>query len=173
MKRILVLLLALTVYTTASAQKPYTTSKDEETGAVIFKGPITTADLSSESSFSWYNRGRTAYVPDSGAIKYLRTALPNYTLVTLMGTWCDDSQNLVPRLAKVLEASRYPMNKFVMYGVDRSKQTNGIEGKLYDVKKVPTIIVFKGNKEIGRIVENVTRSVEVDMVQIIEKASQQ
>jgi hypothetical protein len=38
---------------------------------------------------------------------------------------------------------------------------------MYKLDKVPTIIVFKGNKEVGRIVETVEKSVENDLVEII------
>ena len=153
----------------ATAQKTYVTAKDDQTGAVVFKGPITMADLSGEHSFSWMKRGETDYKPDSAAIKALRFALPAYTLVTFMGTWCDDSQSIIPKLAKVLQAARYPADKEVMYGVDRDKQTTGVESKIYDIKRVPTIIVFKGNKEVGRITESVSNSVEADLLQIVRR----
>ena len=173
MKHLLIIAIAATMTFTANAQKAYTTSKDEETGAVIYRGPITLADLNGEPTFTWLKRGETAYTPDSSVVKYLRGKLPAYTVVTLMGTWCDDSQNLVPKLAKTLEASRFPMKQFIMYGVDRAKQTGGIESKLYDVKRVPTIIVYKGNIELGRIVESVKRNVETDLMQIILKDAKQ
>ena len=169
MKHLLIIAIAAIMSFSANAQKAYTTSKDEETGAVVFKGPITLADLAGEPTFTWLKKGEASYMPDSVAIKYLRKELPAYTIVTIMGTWCDDSQNLVPKLAKTLEAARFPMKQFVMYGVDRAKQTGGIESKLYDVKRVPTIIVYKGNVEAGRIVESVKRNVETDLAQIIHK----
>ena len=173
MKYFLILSLTMLIQTSGFAQPAYTTSKDDETGAVVFKGPITMADLAKERSFKWLASGEAAYKPDTNAIKYLKKALPNYGILVFMGTWCDDSQNLIPKLAKVLEASRFPMSRYVMYGVDRAKQTGGIENRLYEIKKVPTIIVLKGQTEIGRIVENVKRNIEVDLVQIIEKSSSQ
>src|SRR5689334_16287782 len=131
MKYLLIIAITAIMSFSANAQKAYTTSKDEETGAVVYKGHITLADLGSEPTFTWLKRGETSYIPDSNAIKYLRKALPAYSIVTIMGTWCDDSQNLVPKLAKTLEAARFPMAQFVIYGVDRAKQTGGIESKLY------------------------------------------
>jgi len=173
MKYLLTLAIVACLSFTAGAQKAYTTSKDEETGATIFKGQVTLADLQEESSFTWLKRGEATYKPDSNAIKYLRKELPAYTIVVLMGTWCDDSQNLIPKLTKTLEAARFPMKQFVMYGVDRAKQTGGMESKLYNVTKVPTIIVYKGNLEAGRIVESVKRDIETDLVQILQKGSAQ
>jgi thiol-disulfide isomerase/thioredoxin len=171
MKYLLTLTAIACLSLSAAAQKAYTTSKDNETGATIFKGQLTMEDLQGEPSFTWLKRGETAYKPDSNAIKFLRKELPGHTIVVIMGTWCDDSQNLLPKLSKALEAARFPNKQLVMYGVDRSKQTGGIESKIYDVKRVPTIIVFKGNLEKGRIVESVKRDIETDLVQILQKGS--
>lgn len=157
---------------TAQAQKPYAISKDEETGGLVFKGPITLADLNGEPSFKWMKKGMEGYEPDANAVTYLTKALRPYTLIVLMGTWCDDSQNLIPKLAKVLQAAKFPMQQMAMWGVDRAKQTGGIENKTFELKKVPTIIVFKGNREVGRIVESVNRSVEIDLAQILQKEEQ-
>lgn len=153
----------------ASAQQTYTVSKDPENGAKVFKGPITLADLAGEPAFDWYGKGESAYKPDSVSISYLREKLPQYSIITLMGTWCEDSQNLIPKLARTLKEAKFPMKQFTLYGVDRSKQTNGMEAKIYKVQLVPTIIVFKGNEEIGRITETVTRNIETDLAQIVQK----
>ena len=168
----LLLLAAIILTVSAHAQKPYAISTDQETGAQVFKGPITLNDLNGEASFKWMKKGVDSYAPDQNAIVYLTKVLPKYSLVVLMGTWCDDSQNLIPKLAKVLQATKFPMNHLLMWGVDRNKETGGIEKKLYEVKKVPTIIVYKDTKEVGRIVESVNRSVEVDLSQIVQKEEQ-
>lgn len=172
MKYLFILFAFITMSISADAQKPYSISKDEETGGLIFRGPITLADLNGEPSFKWMKSGQDAYTPDVNATAYLKKALGDYTIITVMGTWCDDSQNLIPKLAKVLKATNFPMARFAMWGVDRQKQTGGIESKLYDVKRVPTIIIFKNNKEVGRIVESVNRSIEVDMAQMMQNGEQ-
>src|SRR4051812_41557495 len=102
MKYLLIFAIASCMSLTTHAQKAYSTSKDEETGATIFKGPITMEDLRNEPSFTWLKKGDSAYLPDSTAIKYLQKELPAYTIVVLMGTWCDDSQYLIPKLNKTL-----------------------------------------------------------------------
>ncbi len=172
MKFISILFAAIAMSLSVTAQKPYSISKDDQTGQTIFKGPMTLADLQGEPSFTWWKRSTEGYTPDPNAIAYLKSALPAFTIVTIMGTWCDDSQNLVPKLAKVLSASGFPMERFAMFGVDRAKETGGIESKVYAVKRVPTIVVFKNNNEVGRIVESVNRSVELDLAQIVQKAGQ-
>lgn len=152
----------------AFAQSDFDISKDKENGAVVYKGQITFADLSKESTFDWLKRGTDKYTPDSNSVKFLKKNLANYELVVLMGTWCDDSQNLIPKLNKVLQVTGYPMAKYTMYGVDRAKTTKYIEHKLYKLDKVPTIIVYKNHVEIGRIVETVKKSIEKDLEVIIQ-----
>ncbi len=167
MKFLLTILLTTLMSLTTNAQKAYTTSKDEETGSPVFKGPITFADLRAEPAFTWLKRGEASYNPDSAAIDFLRTELPAYRLVAVMGTWCDDSHNLIPRLSRVLDAARFPQQNLKMIGVDRSKQVDAPESKIYDVKRVPTIIIYKENKEVGRIVETVHKSIEQDLEKIL------
>ncbi len=169
MKHIIATVLAIFIMSlSAAAQKTYSVSKDEQTGAQVFKGPITFEDLNAEPGFAWMKRGEAAYKPDPQLTAALAKRLAPYTIVTVMGTWCDDSQNLVPKLAKVLSAAQFPASRFLMYGVDRAKETGGIERKLYSIEKVPTIIVFRGNSEVGRITESVQKSVEADLLSIVQ-----
>lgn len=167
------LLLAFSLLVSASAafaQSDYDVSKDKENGSVVYKGQMTFADLEKESDFAWFTRGSKAYVPDSVTVAYLKKQLPNYEIIVLMGTWCEDSQNLVPKLHKVLQAAGYPMEKYTMYGVDRAKTAKYVEHKLYKVEKVPTIILSKDHNEVGRIVETLTKkNIESDLAAIIRK----
>jgi hypothetical protein len=143
-------------------------SKDKENGAVVYKGQCTFEDLQKESSFGWLDRGTNAYKPDSNAVKYLKKHLGGYDLVILMGTWCEDSQNLLPKLRKTLQAAAYPMSKLSMYGVDRAKTAKNVEHRLYKLEKVPTIVVYKNYMEVGRIVETVKKSIEADLMAIVK-----
>lgn len=154
----------------AAAQKSYTISKDPENGSLVFKGQLSFDDLKAEPDFGWFSKGTDAYTPDSNMVKYLREHLQPFTIVTVMGTWCEDSQNLIPKLAKTLGGAEFPMSRFLLYGVDRSKRTNGVEAQTYKIQLVPTIIVFRGNEEVGRITETVTRNIETDLARIIQQA---
>ncbi len=145
----------------------YSVSKDTVDGGVVFNGLITLDDLSNEASFSWMKSGIEDYKPYASAVDFLRTYLKDYSLVVFMGTWCDDSQNLIPRLAKVLKEADFPLAKLSLYGTDRAKKTKSREDRQYDVEKVPTIIVFKKGKEVGRITETVRKSIEDDLSAII------
>lgn len=151
------------------AQTDFEISTDKENGTVVFKGQITYNDLRKEPSFKWLDKGIIDYKPDGADLDFLGKHLKQYEVVTFMGTWCEDSQNLVPRLLKVLAAVDYPMHQHTMYGVDRTKMAKYTEAKFYEISRVPTFIIIRNNEEVGRITESVNKSIEADLKAIIEK----
>ena len=148
------------------AQSKYETSKDTENGSLVFKGEISFNDLEKEASFVWFKNYST-YKPDEAVISSLKQNLKDHELVVVMGTWCEDSHNLIPRLYQVLKLSNYPMDKLKLVGVDRGKDAlNGEKGK-YNIERVPTIIILNSGLEVGRIVEGVRQRIETDIADII------
>lgn len=154
---------------TAQNIHSYTITRDTVTDGLIFNGPITFADLNNEKSFDWLKSGYDEYTPDAKQLAYLRTNLPEYRMVVFMGTWCDDSHYLIPKLEKVLQLTGYPMQQYTMYGANREKKTIGNEHEKYGITLVPTIILFDKDHEIGRITESVNTSIEADLAAIISK----
>jgi hypothetical protein len=152
----------------ADAQKKYDVSKDPEEEGLVYNGPCTFGDLDAEKTFDWFKAGSAGYTPDAPSVAYLKKNLPTYELVVFMGTWCDDSHNLVPKLYKVLQQANYPMSQYTMFGVDRQKTTKNSEHLKYKITLVPTIIVLKDHKEVGRITETIDKSVEEDLVKIVK-----
>ncbi len=168
MKRIFAAILIL-MSVHAMAQQSFDISKDKEDGGLIFNGPITFNDLNKEPSFNWLKSGYSEYKPKPQVLRYLNENLKNYSMVVFLGTWCDDSHTLVPKLEKVLDLVGVTPAGLTMYGVDREKHTKGGEYKTYDITLVPTIILLRDNKEVGRITESVQTTVEEDLVAIIRK----
>jgi hypothetical protein len=162
------MVLMLLAGTEVFGQYGFDVSKDKENGQVVYKGMITFADLKEQLSFSWLEKGANEYKPDTNQLKFLKANLPNYNITVFMGTWCDDSQNLIPKLYKVLQLTNYPMTKYMMYGIDRAKRSKDDEQKLYNIDKVPTVILYRNNREAGRITEFVQKSIEKDLKAIIE-----
>ncbi|WP_027379377.1 TlpA family protein disulfide reductase [Chryseobacterium daeguense] len=119
----------------------------------------------------WYVKEHDEYAVDQKAIAELKKAkFTSYDLVVFMGTWCEDSHRDFPRLMKILEELKYPENRLTIIAVNRKKESpNGDEG-LYNIQKVPTIIVQKYGKELGRIIEMPTTGyIERDLVNIVKK----
>ncbi len=154
---------------TAMGQKLYRETRDTVDGGLIFNGIVSLDNLSREPSFTWYKKGVEEYIPEEKAMNLLNFYLRQYRMIVFLGTWCDDSHNLIPKLAKVLKTSHFPDALLTMYGVDRNKATTGYEHRRYEITNVPTIILYKGDLEAGRITESVKTTVEGELAAIIEK----
>lgn len=119
----------------------------------------------------WYTKEHDEYAIDQKAISELRKAKINtYSIMVFMGTWCEDSHRDFPRLMKILEELKYPENKLTIIAVNRKKESPSGEESLHNIQKVPTIIVQRYGKEIGRIIEMPTTGyIERDLVEILKK----
>jgi thiol-disulfide isomerase/thioredoxin len=168
MKKIFAVILLL-MNLQAMAQHSFDISKDTKDEGLIYNGQITFSDLNKEPSFKWLKSGYDEYMPKPELLRYLNENLKNYSMVVFLGTWCDDSHYLVPKLEKVLDLVGVAPVSLTMYGVDRDKHTKGGEYKTYDITLVPTIILLRDNKEVGRITESVQNNLEGDLVAMIRK----
>jgi hypothetical protein len=54
-----------------------------------------------------------------------------------------------------------------MIAVDSKKQASGLDITAYDIERVPTFIIYKEGKEIGRIIETPVQSLEADLQKIL------
>ena len=163
-----VIVLLLLSVTTMAQTKAYDVIKDPKEGGWIFDGLITLADLNAEPTFGWMKSGSDSYTPEEKYVATLRKNLKEYSIIAFLGTWCEDSHNLIPKLEKVLITCGFPPNQLTMYGIDRDKKSKTGEEKKYDIKFAPTIILLKNGKEAGRITETVQKSVEADLAAIVE-----
>lgn len=158
------LFLLLVMQSNAQSYKKYT---DDDIKHVIYQGKITFDQLDAETTFDWWTAGKESYQPDADAIAFLKEHLKDYTIVTVLGTWCPDSHDMVPEVYKVLQEANYPMDYHLMFAVDLQKKGLHGEENKYKIQSVPTVILYKNGKEVGRIVETVATSVEADMMEII------
>jgi hypothetical protein len=131
------------------------------------EGKLTLKDL---EAFNWFQKEYTNYKPAMSVVNALNSYKKCSVLVVL-GTWCSDSQELVPQLVKVLDLAGWKQPEFI--GVDRKKQCSTIDIKPMNIEYVPVIIVFEKGKEIGRIIETTDKSIEEDLLKIVSKSKQQ
>ena len=93
--------------------------------------------------------------------------LKEFTITIFMGTWCEDSQNQVPKFYKILEEVDYPSRKITLITMARDKTTPENYEAGLNITNVPTFIFYKNGKEINRIVESPRVSLEQDMIDIL------
>lgn len=158
----------------AATATAYETSKDEKTGHLVYKGLFTFHNMATEPTFAWLDSGINAYKPDTLTLPYLRSAIRNHNILIFIGTWCEDSQNLLPKFYKLLSSLDINYENIVLIGMDRAKTTTTAAGtelvNRYKVSLLPTILFTDSNgQEVGRITETVSKSIEWDMVEIFSK----
>lgn len=135
--------------------------------SIMLLGKIDREGLSQEPFNEWFESGYNNFTPDSLTISELRPLMKDITIKAFIGTWCEDSQRETPHLYKILETTDFDLNKFTLISVSKDKDTpNGYEKGL-DIEYVPTIIVYRDNKEIGRFVEFAVDSLEKDLLAIV------
>ncbi len=134
-------------------------------------GTQTKNQLLKEPFSDWYVKEHDEYTIDQKTVAELKKEkLNSYNITVVLGTWCEDSHREVPRLMKILESLKYPEQKLTIIAVNRKKEApNGEEG-IYNIQRVPTIIVQKYGKEVGRIIETPKSGwLEKDLLEIIKK----
>jgi hypothetical protein len=130
-------------------------------------GPISLEDLLAASP-GW---GASAEEPEAAAVVLLGAAPRGWSLETIYGAWCSDSAREVPRLIRILKilGEKAPPAEWV--AVDRSKrEPAGVIGRLR-IERVPTIIVRRDGREVGRIVEEASPSLERNLLAIVDPAA--
>ncbi|MFC7345164.1 TlpA family protein disulfide reductase [Chryseobacterium zhengzhouense] len=153
------------------AQKAVVNREVETNDGKMLLGAQLKDQFVKEPYSEWYTKEFNEYQMDQKAVAELKkNKITAYDLVVFMGTWCEDSHRDFPRLMKILEEVKYPDSRLTIIAVNRKKESpNGEESK-YNVSKVPTIIVQKYGKEIGRIIEMPTTGyIERDLVEILKK----
>ncbi|RRQ46280.1 TlpA family protein disulfide reductase [Chryseobacterium sp. SC28] len=120
---------------------------------------------------TWFDEEYNRYQIDPATLAELKKEkLNSYGLVVFVGTWCEDSHREFPRLIKILENVKYNPERMQIIAVNRKKESPSGEEGLYNISKVPTIIVKKYGKEIGRITEMPeTGFLEKDLLNILKK----
>jgi thiol-disulfide isomerase/thioredoxin len=124
----------------------------ERPGEKTYKGIISRDVLMADTSFKWLNNAR-AFVPEKNAIEALRKNKDSIQLLVFMGTWCEDSHDIIPKFYNLTDAAGFSQDRITLIGVDRNKTTLSHLTEALGIINVPTIMVMKNGIEKGRIVE--------------------
>ena len=147
-------LVLMLLFAVAKAQTTYEISIDSNhTKSKIYKGLISKYILQNDTSFKWYNTNQKGYVPDSSVVDVFGKNKTGIRFLIFGGTWCEDTQLILPRFFKILETSGVPDQNVTLLGVNRKKESFGNLSATFAITNVPTIIVLRNGKETGRVVE--------------------
>ena len=134
-------------------------------GKDILVGKGHRSDLEKKYYNEWFDANYRDYRPDAKIINQLKPVVNAYKIVILMGTWCPDSREQVPVLFKVLDEAGYRKTPDIFFTPRKYKYYK--PAKNYKIIRVPTIIVYKDDKEKARIIEYPMKSIEVDLLKIM------
>ncbi|MFA6467395.1 MAG: thioredoxin family protein [Bacteroidota bacterium] len=140
----------------------------EPSGTKVMKGHIVREDLEAEPTFLWFNMNYKMYTPDSATVVRLKPLMEDIHFFVIVGTWCSDSKREIPRLWKLCDALGIPEKNITMYAVDRAKRSEDGSTEKFNIYRIPTIIVFKNHREMGRIVEQPRTTIEADLLNILQ-----
>ncbi len=136
-------------------------------GSEMMLGETNREGLQMDAFKAWFKPGYSEYKVNSETLASLKPLLKDVNITVFMGSWCEDSHRDVPQLYKILDEANFDESKLRVISLDEDKKSpEGIE-KEFDIHNVPTIILYKNKKELGRIVEYPIQTLEKDMLSIL------
>lgn len=138
----------------------------ETTETVDLLGNITRSDLEKAPFNEWFDGEYQAYQVSEATAE---VDLSEVEIITVMGTWCSDSQREVPHLFKLLDHLNFPTEKVSMIAIDEDKAEPAADIGKWGIEHVPTIILLKQGTEVGRIVEAPVETLEADMKNLLNQ----
>lgn len=105
---------------------------------------------------------------DAKAAHELTEVAPGAEVTIYFGTWCSDSRREVSRFWHALDAAGAGVPFTVRYvAVDRSKEVPEELAAKADLQYVPTFVVERGGREVGRVVETAVSGIEGDLLALL------
>ena len=99
-------------------------------------------------------------------LERLRRAKPA-RIEVVFGSWCQDSYDHLPPLVAAFRAAANPGLQLMLVGVDRKKQDPTGAAARLGVTRVPTVVVFRDDGELGRVVETPATTMDLDVARLL------
>lgn len=141
------------------------TAKPADAPPLELVGTVTRAEV--EKKIPGWHEAREASEPNAEAAKKLAKVATGATVEVYFGTWCGDSRRELPRLwkAMTLAGATVPFTlRTVAMPRDKShrRYPEGVT-----VTQLPTFIVKRNGKEVGRVVETSPGGIESDLLALL------
>jgi hypothetical protein len=147
----------------------YKIVQDENNGEPLILGYCPVSAMNDSVFNGTWSEEYINYKPDSIVIDILKSKLDSVSIKIVFRSTCSDSREQLPRFFKILDELNYTKEKLTLIGVSREKKGLSNEAEGLDIEFVPTFIFYKDGKEIGRIVETPSESLEKDLLKIVQK----
>ena len=133
-------------------------------------GNINKEGLNGDDFIEWYQENYKTHELDTLTIKEINKKIKEVRIKVFMGTWCSDSQREVPAFYKILNQLDFDITKLEVIAVSQEKDTPDKLEEGFNIEYVPTIIIYKNEKEIGRFVEFAQETLEKDVLAILNES---
>lgn len=153
---------------TLKPKSDYKCSLDEK-GKPVVAGPVSWDEWTRLAAWHSYESAPGAFDILKAKLAAKTLNSDDYILMIFAGSWCEDSETQVPILMDMFKNTGIDSNRIYFYGVDRNKLEGSGTAAKYKIAKVPTLIILKSGKEIGRIEELPKVSWEDDIRNIVFK----
>lgn len=169
MKKIKILYLLLFIGSSAYSQDFNKVIFDEKAEQDILIGQCNRDGFSVDQFRDWFDNEYDRYEVDLETIGEIDTdKVYEVEFKIVMGTWCSDSRREVPRFYRILDELAFDEDLVTLLCVNRDKLLENGDISDLNIELVPTIIVYKDQAEIGRIIETPEESLEIDLKKIID-----
>jgi len=118
---------------------------------------------------AYYEQDYEIYKPDSQVVDQLKSITGNVYITVVLASWCGDSKEQLPRFMKVLDQIGFNMDYLTLIGVDSHKTAREIDVIPFNIERVPTFIIYRDEKEAGRIIETPIETLELDLLNILKR----
>lgn len=132
-------------------------------------GIISIEELKNSDHYQWFQNHHANYKVDTAVLDGHEKAITSFSFKIFVGTWCSDSKSFLPKFIKILEYLNIPNTQIEIVKIDRDKKRPMDLIGQYQIKFVPTAIFMEQGKEQNRIVEFTNKSIEEDIIQIVQK----
>ncbi|ATL46886.1 hypothetical protein COR50_06650 [Chitinophaga caeni] len=134
------------------------------------KGKIDTKTIINDANHAWFYAGVNKYQPNATMVNYIKTNNDKFKILVVTGLEDEKSKALLPAFYKTMIMASYPEENISIYAADNKMQTGDDKVQSYKIKKLPTFILLKGEKEVGRINGDIHQSMEGDLAAMMLKA---
>ena len=140
---------------------------DSKSNHEIMIGYCTLAGITDTLFNSSFRNEYAAYIPNPEIANQVSSLLDGISMTIVLGTWCSDSREQVPRFMKVLNVAGNDAPVPLLICVDSDKKAGDVSLEGMNITKVPTFIIFHNKRELGRIIETPQTTIEQDLYLIL------
>ena len=172
MKKILAIIVVLVLSLQLQAQRINQHVIDPDLDMEILMGEISEDGLKDPIFVEDWQDRYDIYLPDKRVIRKLKKVFrknKDISVKVFLASWCGDSKQHLPNFVKLVHKTKIKDVQY--YALNRQKEMDDldfIDFYSFNIERVPTFIIYKGDEEIGRIVETPQVSLEKDIYQICQ-----